>query len=334
MNPPSLIITPPPGGGTASFGSLTGVPSDNAALAGALGAKLNTSGGTLTGLLNFSGTTHAGLCLNNLTTTQRNAIATPSAGMTLWNTTTGRMNVHNGSTWTDGFVRLAGDTMTGALGISMGTIAGSAPLLNLSQTWNSGAATFTGILANITDTASSAASLLLDLQVGSVSRMNLTKSGALNLPSGFPGGLYLGTNQLHMFSASPGLRARWAGQDVFGTTTATSFTLVAGAALGWTSLGTDASGALDVSLFRDAADTLALRRGTNAQTLRVYGTFTDASNHRRINLSMSTAGVAVLRAEGAGTGASGNVLHISSLPTANPGPGILWNNAGTPAIGT
>lgn len=33
MHPPSLEITPPPGGGSASFASLTGDPEDNAALA-------------------------------------------------------------------------------------------------------------------------------------------------------------------------------------------------------------------------------------------------------------------------------------------------------------
>jgi hypothetical protein len=49
---------------------------------------------------------------------------------------------------------------------------------------------------------------------------------------------------------------------------------------------------------------------------------------------MTTAGVATITPTGNGSGASGNVLHISGLPTSNPGPGILWNNAGTPAIGT
>lgn len=34
-----------------------------------------------------------------------------------------------------------------------------------------------------------------------------------------------------------------------------------------------------------------------------------------------------------GSGTDG-LVKISSLPTSNPGPGILWNNAGTPAIGT
>ena len=90
----------------------------------------------------------------------------------------------------------------------------------------------------------------------------------------------------------------------------------------------------DLILARDAAATLALRNGTAAQTLRTYGTYTDASNYRRVALSMTTAGVATLLPEGAGTGSSGNVIHISGLPTSNPGPGILWNNAGTPAIGT
>lgn len=45
-------------------------------------------------------------------------------------------------------------------------------------TWNSGAVTFTGWKLNITDTASAAASLLLDLQVGGTSRFSIRKDGA------------------------------------------------------------------------------------------------------------------------------------------------------------
>ena len=103
--------------------------------------------------------------------------------------------------------------------------------------------------------------------------------------------------------------------------------------LGWVD-GHALSNVADVRLWRDAANTLALRNSTAAQTFNLYGTYTDASNYRRAALAMTTAGVATLKPEGAGTGASGNVLHISGLPTSNPGPGILWNNAGTPAIGT
>lgn len=89
-----------------------------------------------------------------------------------------------------------------------------------------------------------------------------------------------------------------------------------------------------VSLFYDTTNTLAQRSSTNAQTFRVYGTYTDASNYRRLALGSNTSGVFTIKAEGAGTGASGNVIHLSSLPTSNPGAGILWNDGGTPAIGT
>lgn len=89
-----------------------------------------------------------------------------------------------------------------------------------------------------------------------------------------------------------------------------------------------------IHLLRDESFTLAQRNGTNAQTSRLYGTYTDASNYRRVALAMTTAGVASIAPEGAGTGASGNVLHISGLPTSNPGPGILWNDAGTVKVGT
>lgn len=125
----------------------------------------------------------------------------------------------------------------------------------------------------------------------------------------------------------------------FCTGTTAAFQIVNGAAgiesIGSIGISASAGNGASVLLYRDGADnTLALRNSTNAQTFRTYGTFTDTGNYRRVSLTMTTAGVASLTAEGSGTGASGNVLHISSLPTSNPGPGILWNNAGTPAIGT
>jgi hypothetical protein len=52
------------------------------------------------------------------------------------------------------------------------------PVLNLAQTWNT-SGTVTGLKLNATDTASNAASLLLDLQVGGVSKFNVNKSGQI-----------------------------------------------------------------------------------------------------------------------------------------------------------
>jgi hypothetical protein len=66
-----------------------------------------------------------------------------------------------------------GATLTG------GTATASAPLINATQTWNNAATTFTGILANVTDTASSSSSLLMDLQTGGVSQFRVAKNGRI-----------------------------------------------------------------------------------------------------------------------------------------------------------
>lgn len=63
-------------------------------------AQNQTRTGTLTqaALLSFSGSGHAGVRLNNLTTAQRDAL-TPSAGDFVFNTTTNVPNFYNGSAW-------------------------------------------------------------------------------------------------------------------------------------------------------------------------------------------------------------------------------------------
>jgi hypothetical protein len=48
----------------------------------------------------------------------------------------------------------------------------------LTDTWNAGGTTFTAIKMNVTDTASAAGSLLMDLQVASVSKFSVSKSAA------------------------------------------------------------------------------------------------------------------------------------------------------------
>lgn len=52
-------------------------------------------------------------------------------------------------------------------------------IFDLTDTWNAGGTTFTAVKMNVTDTASDAASLLIDLQVGGVSQFSVTKAGAL-----------------------------------------------------------------------------------------------------------------------------------------------------------
>lgn len=62
------------------------------------------------------------------------------------------------------------------LSLERGAITSSDPA-SLTQTWNAGAQTFTAFKVNITDSASAAASLLSDLQVGGVSKWAVDKNG-------------------------------------------------------------------------------------------------------------------------------------------------------------
>jgi hypothetical protein len=84
------------------------------------------------------------------------------------NTTTKLAALVRGLTWN-------GNNLT----ITGGTVTGSAPVIDMSQTWNAGAVAFTGLKANITDTASAATSKLVDLQVGGVSKFAVSKDGSV-----------------------------------------------------------------------------------------------------------------------------------------------------------
>lgn len=184
---------------------------------------------------------------------------------------------------------------------------------NITDTWNSSGTTFTGIKFNVTDTSSAAASLLMDLQVGGASKFKVAKDGTASASGGGDyhpnfrmaespslGWLYKPSNA--------GMYAVYNSQPMFritqseGRPSATSFGFYGGS---WTN-------ASDVVIFRDAANTLAQANGVNAQTFRLYGTHTDASNYRRVSLSMDTAGTADLKAEGAGTGVTGNILRVEA----------------------
>ena len=222
-----------------------------------IGNSIITEAGTVdtvAGDLRFSGTTSPGLRLKNLTTTQRDA-TTPGAGDLVWNTTTTRVNNYTGSAWSDGWVRLAGDTMTGPLGITGGTVTANAPLLDLSQTWNNAAVAFGGINLNITDSAAAAGSYPLAIRQAGTLRIYCTTAGSFYANSLTLGG--------------------------------------------------------DVALSRDTANILALRNGANAQTFNTYGTYTDASNYRRLRQTMTTAGAVTIAAEGLGTGATGNTVEFN-----------------------
>lgn len=71
-----------------------------------------------------------------------------------------------------------------------------------------------------------------------------------------------------------------------------------------------ASGTADTYLYRDAAGTLAQRNGTTAQTNRVYGTYTDASNYARTAIWHDGTSTTTLAGETAGTGADDQSIKL------------------------
>jgi len=157
------------------------------------------------------------------------------------------------------------------------TVTTSNPVLSLAQTWNAGGVTFTGMLFNATNTASAAASKLLDLQTGGVSQFAIragdgrieTALSAFNFWVGATRVLNLQANILGLFSDAATISMGAAG---------------------------------DAVLARDAANTLAQRNGTNAQNFRVYNTYTDASNYERFAINAQSGADVRLQTEKAGTG--------------------------------
>jgi hypothetical protein len=207
-------------------------------------------------------------------------------------------------------------------GVNGATVTTSAPLLNLAQTWNAGGVTFTGWLLNVTDTASAAASKLFDFQVGGASRLSLSKANTgPRLWIGSSGAIGAASSSLMGFYDT-------AGNYAFGVSGGIYFP--SGKGLSFESPGF----AVTSGLYYDASGAIGQRQGATAQGYNLYGTYTNSTNYRRVALAMTTTGVATLKPEGLGTGASDNVLHISGLPIANPGAGILWNDAGVVKVGT
>lgn len=91
----------------------------------AINAKVDTSGDTMTGLLQFSGLSTEGLRVKSLTTTERDAL-TPSNGALIYNTTTGEFNVYQGGAWS---VVASGSTQPDA----STTVAGKVELATQSE---------------------------------------------------------------------------------------------------------------------------------------------------------------------------------------------------------
>jgi hypothetical protein len=115
------------------------------------------------------------------------------------------------------------------------------------------------------------------------------------------------------------VRFAMGGADVARFLTGGSFGVTGNQGISWGSSGVTSP---DVFLARDAANALALRNGTNPQTLRLYNTYTDASNYERFSVGWSTN---ILRITTFGTGTGSNNREIE-LRTGGGGNLFLGTN--------
>jgi hypothetical protein len=144
--------------------------------------------------------------------------------------------------------------------------------------------------------ASGFAGNLIDAQANGTAFFRVSAAGAT----------YAGT-QLECGSSTINIHLR---------STATIAGIRSDAAFAWYN-GTNiaSGGSFDLRLFRDAANTLAQRNGTDAQTFRVYGTYAGSgADYVRASLSSSSTAV-TLAAETAGTGADDVPLNLTAAGT-------------------
>lgn len=180
----------------------------------------------------------------------------------------------------------------------------SSPVIDIAQTWNNGVTKFTAFKMDITDTASNASSLLMDLQVGGASKFYVRKDGIVGVERlvDASGDYYVTTGPIIHFQ---GVFAG-ATNGALGNTNGSAWSIAG--ALGWTAPNS-ASSTNDLKLERDAADTLALRRSANAQTFNIYNTYTDASNYERGFMRWSNNKLEIAT-EASGTGSANRSLEI------------------------
>jgi len=179
--------------------------------------------------------------------------------------------------WSDGAISRAAAnslSMNASLTLVGGTRTTSVPLINGTQTWSDALVAFTAATINVTDTASAAGSLLLDLRVGGTSLFAVSSKGGAVQRLFFT---YDGSGAVITHMNNQGIYFKANAGGYYG---------------GFSSSGLSIGGTLGsgATLIGEANNVLALRNGTNAQCINVYGTSSSGNAvYERLALRYSTA---------------------------------------------
>ena len=192
-------------------------------------------------------------------------------------------------------------TLNDVSSAASGSLAGNA--VNLAQTWNT-TGTPTAIKLNVTNTASTGAPLLIDMQVGGFSLFRVTSAGGIfptiNTVPGGMAGLFARSTELYSQTANTNDYRGFCGSYI------------------------NVGGTNSAILIGDASNIVAQRNATNAQTFRLYNTYTDASNFERLNIDWITnVNYATISTANAGTGSARNLVFNSQAGT------LVLQTAGT-----
>ena len=212
-----------------------------------------------------------------------------------------------------------------------GNIAGPGVLQinNMTQTWTSGATTYTAVKMNVTNTASAAGSLLMDLQIGGVSQLKVNKTGYVISSAGPTGGLVLegAGDPLHYVEAIGGAVFGWNSSNI-------EWSIERGGVPGFAGISTAIfawSNNTSSSPAANAFDVAMLRQGTGTVAINTYsagnanGAFSLSGAVQ--TLAIGELGLPKITASGSAPGAGGGKLAL--VCGTNAGTAKLITYAGT-----
>lgn len=204
-------------------------------------------------------------------------------------------------------------TISEAVGSSGLTITGatqttSQPALNITQTWNAGAVTFTGLKFNVTDTASAVSSLLIDLQANGASNFKVRRGGGGNRTA-------VTVTDPAQGSFTFGLTGNANEMNVSGTVSCAAnlswgngwYTLGGAGGSGVTSTWSTLNG--NIALIPGTTNIVEQRNGTNAQTFNLGCTYTSSTSYEYLSLSCQSSVGHIGMTKGSG-GGTARVLQI------------------------
>jgi len=199
------------------------------------------------------------------------------------------------------------------LTIASGTITNTNPALTISQTWSNSNSAFTGLLVNITNTASAATSKLIDLQLGGTSQFYVDRTGSIVGNVANAATLLTSALNYVSFDIRGGGGATASGIRFAGTGTgsqAMDFWAINGTYI-FNSSASSSSGS-GFRLVAESNDVCSIRNGTNPQTYNVYNTYSNSTNYERGKIAWTTNNVLTIGTEKGTGGGSARALELQT----------------------